>query len=167
MRPEFDTLYATHAPYVLNVTRRIVGADDAADVAQETWLKVSRGLDRFREDAQPRSWLTSIARNAALDHLRRRARRVPAVDLGELLALPASSALDPHGVYLRRERDARLAGALASLPPRLRAAALACLSGLSCQEAATVLGVPLGTVKSRLFRARVSLQATVAEGGIQ
>ena len=136
---------------------RIVGdRQEAEDVAQETYLRVFRGLAGFRGDAQFETWLYRIVANAALTHLRRRRR------FGELMTDPADEALEPADAGGAPEtvadRDA-LAGAMASLSPALRAVVvLKDVYGLSCQEIGDQLGVSEGAVKVRLHRARRGLK---------
>lgn len=137
---------------------RLLGdRERAADALQETLLHAFRARGGFRGEAEVRTWLYRIAYNVCLDELRR--RRVNEVPLSEA-GLRAGGEEVAEGVALRQE----LASALAGLPPAERAAVLLVdAEGLDYAEAAAVLGVPVGTVASRLSRARLALRRVLAE----
>ena len=132
-------------------------AHEVEDVAQEVFLKVFTRIAAFDGRSQFYTWLYRVAVNAAKDHVKKRARR-PAVALDEADALP-SSAEGPAAGAARGE-DARLVrAAIDALPLRYREVlALRELEGLSYDEIATVLGISIGTVESRLHRARARLK---------
>ena len=131
-----------------------MGNDDAEDVTQETFLRVCRRLHTWRRQARFTTWLFQIARNLAIDTLRSRERRARADDRHPL---PSPASTPELGVEL----DA----ALAALRPKAREAlVLVEVSGLTYREAAAVLGVPAGTVKSRVFSARAALEEWFSEG---
>jgi RNA polymerase sigma-70 factor (ECF subfamily) len=128
--------------------------DAMDDVLQEVYVKAHRALPGFRSDATLRTWLHRVAYNACMDELRRRRGRIHA-PLTEALERPDPAA-DP--VEALGERSA-LAAALAALPPGERAAVLLVdAAGFDYAAAAEVLGVPAGTVASRLSRARGALR---------
>ena len=114
----FRTVYRAVHPRLLAYVRTLVGAAEAEDVTSEAWLQVTRDIDRFRGDADRfRGWAARIARNRALDHLRRLDRRpVRCGDESELADLAAPSdtageALDALATERERERDAIVAAA--------------------------------------------------------
>lgn len=154
-RAAFEALIARwHGP-LRGYARRLCGSDDGADeIVQDTWLRVLRGIAGLREPARLRPWLFGIARRAAMDRLRGR------------YAEPAHEAqIDPDTLALEEADPGRaldlqrLHGHLDALPPPEREAlSLHYLQGLSLEEIAQVIGRPLGTVKSRLFRARALLR---------
>jgi RNA polymerase sigma-70 factor (ECF subfamily) len=116
----------------------------AEDLTQEVFLRAHRGLGGFREQARFSTWLYAIARNAAIDHLRRGQRAERA-----LRFLARDEVAPPP------DEDVALRMGLAALAPKHRAALVAVeVLGLPYHEAARVLGVPEGTVKSRVFHAR-------------
>ena len=144
----FTELMRVAQPHVWRFVRHILGDDEqAADVTQDTFLRVHRSLPSFRFDARFSTWLFRIARHAAVDELRRSGRRQRLV---AAITPPEASADGALGTELK--------AALAALSPRLREAFVVVeVFGLAYQDAGEVLGVPTGTVKSRVFRARLEL----------
>ena len=144
----FTTLMRSAQPHVWRFLRHLLGDDElAADVTQETFVRVHGALGRFRHQARFSTWLFRIARNAAVDEQRRGARRDR---MQSAIARPRPAVDASLGAEVR--------AALASLSPRLREAfVLVEVFGQPYQEAADVLSVPVGTVKSRVFRARLEL----------
>jgi RNA polymerase sigma-70 factor, ECF subfamily len=128
------------------------------DALQEAYVKAFRALPRFRGDSRVGTWLYRIAYNACLDELKR-SHRVVHLPLEEIPE-PAGSWADPGEAVVRRHD---LAQALAALPPDERAAVLLVdAQGFDYKDAASVLGVPAGTVASRLSRARAALRRAVS-----
>jgi len=132
-------------------------AHEVEDVAQEVFLKVYTRIEAFDERSQFYTWLYRVAVNAAKDHVKKRVRR-PAVALDEADALPGGAESPDAGA--QRSETARLVReAIDALPLRYREVlALRELEGLSYDEVATVLGISIGTVESRLHRARARLK---------
>jgi RNA polymerase sigma-70 factor (ECF subfamily) len=153
-RAAFDALIARWHEPVWRYLRRLSNSDDAAaDLSQDTWMRVIRGISKLREPASLRPWLFGIARRAAMDRFRREYRQALGSDAPlEDLATPEVDA------DLEAELAA-LESRLASLPLRERETlALFYLRELSIEQIAALLTVPAGTVKSRLFRARQMLR---------
>ncbi len=144
-------------------TAVLLGAGaDAEDVVQEALVKAYRSLHRFRAGASFRPWLLRIVANETRNHHRsavRRGARERAVALPDTLLGPEDEVAD-------RERKARLLAAVAALPERLRVV-VTCryLLDLSEAETATTLGLPKGTVKSRLNRGLARLRDELATSG--
>lgn len=165
----FAELVARHRDRLWAVAVRTLGnPDDAADALQDALVRAFRRAETFRGDAAVTTWLHRVVVNACLDQLRRqRARPVDAADPLEDPVLAGgveddrtvgSSATDPAAVVLRREQQAQVASALASLPLEQRAAlVLVDMEGWSVQDAAEMLGCAPGTVKSRCSRGRARL----------
>lgn len=157
-RGEREALHAFYERYrrrVFSLIARIVGPQDAEELAQEVFLRAFRGLEKFRGDAQLSTWMYRLAVNAALSHATRTQARQKR-DLGEdaLMALPAEDApaTDPR---LR----ARLERALHSLPAGYRAVlVLHDVEGLQHEEIAEILGCRVGTSKSQLHKARAKMR---------
>jgi RNA polymerase sigma-70 factor (ECF subfamily) len=157
----WSELVRAHTRRVFGLAYRFTGRSDAAeDLTQEIFVKVYQTLHKYREaDGSFGAWLMALARNHAIDQYRRgrqeRARREedPAV-------LETARASGEHPVAgIEREERARIVHrGLRALPPDLRLPLVLCdLQGLPYEEIAAALGVPLGTVKSRINRARLEL----------
>jgi RNA polymerase sigma-70 factor, ECF subfamily len=138
--------------------------EDAADALQDAAVSAFKAVGSFRRDSAVGTWLYRITVNACLDRMRRQAAR-PTVHYPD----PESSiwrqaTADPVDMAEQRELRLVLEQALASLPADQRAAVvLVDVQGLPVEEAATVLGVPTGTVKSRCARGRAKLAARLRE----
>ena len=146
----FDALIRQwHRPLWLYVRRMTGRAEDADDVLQDVWLRTIRGIPQLRDGARLRGWLFGIARRVLMDRLRHQ------------YATPAASDVVPEDLQAESEpldREAELAAlesTLESLPLAEREAlTLFYLQDLSLADIAETLSIPVGTVKSRLFRAR-------------
>jgi len=154
-------LVAHHTRKVFALAYRFTGrVDEAEDLTQEVFVKVYQTLDRYREaDGSFVGWLMTVARNRAIDHYRRHReeRRRRSEDPQLLEAMPARG---EHPIArLEREQRAQLVHrGLRALPSELRLPLILCdLEGRPYEEIASTLGIPLGTVKSRLNRARLEL----------
>jgi RNA polymerase sigma-70 factor (ECF subfamily) len=161
-RSAFDAFYSRNAPWlILRLRRRCPDRELAAEVMQETFLAVWRAAGSYRGDGTVAGWLWSAALRRLIDAKRRAAVRPQTVADGpEDWYAPYPSAEDE---VLERAWDARLVRALEELSPELRAVLRATvLDGLSVREAALMLGVPEGTVKSRAMRARRALRTALS-----
>jgi RNA polymerase sigma-70 factor (ECF subfamily) len=161
----FDALVQQYSSWVYNLAYRLTGnPDDAEDVAQEAFVRVFKAIRRYRRSAAFSTWLYRVVTNVCLDELKRRGRRpVPMSQSGDADSDPPEAAdpmADPAEIAERRERQAVIQRAIASLPRQQRAVLVLCdVQGMSYEEAAEVLGAKVGTVKSRLNRARLALKA--------
>ncbi len=161
----FDTLVTHYHAVIFNLALRMLGdAGDAADVTQEVFLKAFRGLRGFRGSSSIRTWLYRIALREASNLRRWRWRHqrhqtsVELVDPGELCAGEPDGA-SPFDRLAAREVQGMVREALARVPEPFRAAlVLRDIEGLSYEELAEVLEVPVGTVKSRILRGRRALR---------
>ncbi|MCZ7663923.1 MAG: sigma-70 family RNA polymerase sigma factor [Thermoleophilia bacterium] len=160
-RERFVELLKTHDRGLRSLAYRLLGDRDCMDdVLQEAYLKAYRALPGFRGDAEVGTWLYRIVYNASVDCIRRDATRqaVPLTDLTNL----ASRRHDDPAVIVAGRQD--LAAALAALPPEQRAAVLLVdAQGFDHALAADVMGVPVGTVGSRLHRARAALRQALGD----
>lgn len=156
----YDRLVGAHQDRVYQVAYRVTGnPEDAWDAAQEAFVKAFRSLRTFRGAAAFATWLHRIAVNAALDIVRRRPPTSDALDAA--VAMPAESV---DRAVEQREIQRRIHGAIAGLPPDQRVAVvLRDVQGLSYGEIAAVLQVPVGTVRSRLSRAREALRRALVD----
>lgn len=157
----WEQVVRQHWRKVFNVAYKFVGKhDEAEDLTQEIFLKIFRSLHTFDRRANFQTWLISVSRNLCIDHYRsvRKERETidRDVDAGDLS--PVSRELGPYASLEHDDRRALLRRALDELPPALRSAVLLRdIRELSYQEIAEQLGLPEGTVKSRINRGRIEL----------
>ncbi len=168
-RDAFGALVELHQKQVYHHALRMVGnEEDAADTAQEVFLKVWRCLPMFRQDSAFSTWLYKLTDNAALDLLRREKKRRWDLALDGLPAeglFFADAALSPQEALEEKELREAVAEGLSKLSEdHRRALVLREIDGLSYGEIAEVLDIDLGTVKSRIARARMALAKILREG---
>lgn len=163
----YEGIVQRYARHVYNIAYRMTGNEaDARDLSQEAFLRVYRALRRVEPGAPLESWLYRIVSNLYIDLLRRRPRqRVESLDApiatprGELVRELPDVAANPETIFEREQIDTVIQQALGTLSAELRmVVVLSDVEGFSYEEIATILHVPLGTVKSRLHRARQILQ---------
>jgi len=173
----FNYLLGMYQHPVFNLISHIVqNSADAADVLQEVFLKVFRGIRHFHGESSLKTWIYKIAVHEASNHRRgwlRRLRREPVSLDGESAQRVAAMARmqpqedSPYQLLEQAERQEMVRTALASVPEPYRTAViLREIEGLSYEEMAQVLGVPEGTVKSRLLRGRELLRRKL-DGGVE
>ena len=169
----FETLVKEYEKNVYNLALRMTGnSEDAADMAQEAFIKAYNSLTAFRGDSKFSVWLYRIVSNVCLDFLRSRSRKQTVSlstenDDGEEVELDIADETHSPEQLLDRSltRDAVRRG-LAALPPNHREILLLReIQGLSYEEIADVLGLEAGTVKSRIFRARKKLCSFLIKDG--
>jgi RNA polymerase sigma factor (sigma-70 family) len=162
-RDAFDMLVARwHEPLWRYARRLADDPDTADDVVQEIWLRVVRGIARLRDPVRLRAWIFGIARRVLMDRLRSKYGEPGHVALdGTDLPAPADTSSLEDAIDIMHEE-------LAQLPMTEREVLeLFYLQGLSLTELAEILGIPVGTVKSRLFRARHALRQVMSDKGLQ
>lgn len=156
----------THAS-VYSLSLRIVGnPEDAAEVSQETYMKLLRVIKQFRGDSKFSTWLYRVTSNVAISFLRKRSRRRPEVSITaeDWDLLPAPASMDPASTAEQRSLRERLDGAIASLPEDYRAVVvMRDVYGLGFEEIARDLRITEGTARVRLFRARRRLRDLLFE----
>ncbi|PID50170.1 MAG: RNA polymerase sigma factor RpoE [Proteobacteria bacterium] len=164
-KKSFDVLVLKYQHKVINLIMRYVRDHDTAqDVAQEAFIKAYRGLKNFRGDSAFYTWLYRIAINSAKNYLVSQGRRAPLTDIDaeEAEQYDGESALKEYGTpeneMLREEIQRVVTEAIESLPDDLRTAiVLRELEGMSYEEIAETMDCPIGTVRSRIFRAREAI----------
>lgn len=169
----FEQLVIENQNKVYSLALRLVNdREEAADLAQEAFVKAWQGLSSFQGESSFATWVYRLTTNVCIDHLRKKKRREgvePSVSLNDEesgWAEPADWESDPQLLLERSERGKALARALARLPDwQRRTLVLRELSGLSYQEIGDALDIDLGTVKSRIARARLSLRKILLEDG--
>ena len=158
----FDVLVLKYQNKIIQLVNRYVhDADEARDVAQEAFIKAYRAIGRFRGDSAFYTWLYRIAINTAKNYLVASGRRPPRSDIDAQDAEQYEGATGlkeyatPERLLLKDEIQAAIATAIDELPDDLRTAiTLRELEGLSYEEIAQTMDCPIGTVRSRIFRAR-------------
>lgn len=157
----FEQIVDRHRDVATRVAGRIVGPDEAEDVAQEALLRAFHRLHQYRGDAPFRSWLLRIVHNTALNALNRRRAELAPEPLEELAARgdPATrTQVTPASELVGAERTRRLRTKIDALRgPHRDVLVLRDLAGLSYEEIAEVTNMPIGSVKGRLHRARNEL----------
>jgi RNA polymerase sigma-70 factor (ECF subfamily) len=154
-RGSFDEIVLPHLDAAHNLARWLVrDSDHAEDVVQEACLRAFRYFGTFR-GGNPRAWLLSIVRTTAFRWLQKNRAQQFAAEFNEELHSAGCESLSPETVLLQRADTQLLEQAMDRLPDRLREVlVLRELEGLSYKEIAEVVGMPMGTVMSTLFRAR-------------
>ncbi len=158
----FDLLVLKYQQKVANIISRYIhDSSEVFDVSQEAFIKAYRALPKFRGDSAFYTWLYRIAINTAKNHLAAKGRRPPADDVEAVTAEQMDSGArlkefdTPERLLLQDEIARTIRDALNELPDDLRTAiSLRELEGLSYEEIAQAMDCPIGTVRSRIFRAR-------------
>jgi RNA polymerase sigma-70 factor, ECF subfamily len=154
----FERLVERHREVVFRVASRIVGRDDAEDVSQDAFLRAFARLERFRGESTFRTWLLQITQRVAFRSVARSRRRGVGAEASLEDRPDRDSSRQPATELERRERQQRLEVKLSLLHSQYRALiVLRDLEGLSYAEIATILDMPIGSVKGRLHRARGEL----------
>jgi RNA polymerase sigma-70 factor (ECF subfamily) len=172
-RREFEEEALVHLDALYGLALRLSGGDEprAEDLVQEALLKAYRAWDSFEQGTNCRAWLMTILRNTFINQFRRQKSRPTDVEFEQVAERPHSPALfeaDPEGRLFERIIDAEVIAAIDELPEEFRVAVvLADIEGLSYQEVSELMGIPVGTVKSRLFRARKRLQERLYEYAVE
>jgi RNA polymerase sigma-70 factor (ECF subfamily) len=164
----FELLVRKYQYKIIQLVSRLVGDADAPDVAQETFIKAYRALKGFQGNSAFYTWLYRIGINTAKNHLVSRSRR-PAdqdIDIADAELYGHTEHLSdvetPEAQLLTEEIKTKVAEAIAKLPADLRKAiTLRELDGLSYEEIAEIMDCPIGTVRSRIFRAREAIDAVI------
>ena len=166
----FDLLVLKYQGRVANlVSRYVSNAAEVEDVTQEAFIKAYRALPKFRGDSAFYTWLYRIAANAAKNHLVALGRRPSSdqvIDEAEQFDLPGKlkDHESPDAVLMGMELEQAVNSAIDGLPDELKAAlTLREFEGLSYEEIAEILSCPIGTVRSRIFRAREAVDQRVEE----
>jgi RNA polymerase sigma-70 factor (ECF subfamily) len=180
----FEQEVLPHLDAVYRFALRLTGSpSDAEDLVQETFLRAFRAWDQYTPGTRAKSWLFTICRNVFLRQRKREQRRDETTrqaaletdtsgnHVGEIPVFATAYQTDPEGEFFNSLVDDNILAAIDRLPPDFRdAVILSDLEGLSYAEIADLLEIPVGTVKSRLFRGRRQLQQVLydyaAETGV-
>lgn len=165
----FDILILRYQSRISKVIARFVkDRSEVLDVAQETFIKAYKALDKFRGDSSFYTWLYRIAVNTSKNYLISKGHRLPDVDLGSedmekfLVRHAARENETPEKLLMRDEVKQTVFNTIEHLPADLRKTIiLRELEGLSYEDIAQIMGCPVGTVRSRIFRARNAIDRNV------
>ncbi|MGD8698767.1 MAG: sigma-70 family RNA polymerase sigma factor [Gemmatimonadales bacterium] len=171
-REEFEREALVHLDTLYNVALRLAGnAADAEDLVQEAVAKAWRAWDKYERGTNCRAWLVTILRNTFINQFRRESRRPTAVQFDSVEDVNVFEAVqerDPEGSFFRYIVDDEVKRAIQDLPEEFRIpVVLSDVEGMNYAEIAEVLDVPVGTVKSRLFRGRRRLQQRLYEYALE
>jgi RNA polymerase sigma-70 factor (ECF subfamily) len=163
----FQILVSRYRPRIINLITRFVGdVDRAEDIAQEVFVRVYRNRERYRKSGKFSTWIFTIAANLAKNEIRRKVRHRRVVSMDEekepgtsLASTLADRGPGPGQTLERKELENLILNAIEALPERYRLAlVLRDLEGLAYEEVSRVLGIPGGTVRSRINRARLMVK---------
>jgi len=171
-RKSFEDEALPHLDAVYRVALRLAGNESQAeDLTQETMLKAYRSWSQYREGTNARAWLLTILRNTFINEYRRSRRQGPTVDITEVESFTVFhdvQEVDPEGRFFDNIVDDEVLRAIDALPEEFRETlVLSDIEGLAYAEIADITEVPVGTVKSRLFRARQALQKRLYEYAVE
>jgi RNA polymerase sigma-70 factor (ECF subfamily) len=170
---EFEEVYEEFYPEILRYLSRMAGEEVAEDIAQETFVKVNRGLESFKGGSKLSTWVYRIATNAALDRLRSPALKhtveLPMLDEGaeggDMDAWSDEKRPAPDQTAIRREMNECIREFIEKLPPDFKTViVLSEIEGFKNREIADTLDISLDNVKMRLHRARAGLKNELEEG---
>ncbi|UCC49190.1 MAG: sigma-70 family RNA polymerase sigma factor [Gemmatimonadota bacterium] len=171
-RQEFEREALVHLDMLYNVALRLSGnASDADDLVQETVTKAYRAWDKYEPGTNCRAWLVTILRNTFINQFRRESKRPSSVEyesVEETSIFESVQDRDPEGSFFRYIVDDEVTRAIQELPEEFRIpVVLSDVEGMSYAEIAEILELPVGTVKSRLFRGRRRLQQRLYEYALE
>ncbi len=167
-RAAFNEIVLKYKGKVYNfISRMVASALDAEDLTQETFIRAYLSIRSFQSRASLNTWLFRIATNLCIDYSRKQKTHIQPSSLsqqnesddGETEREIPDRAFDPQRLLINRELGKMVESALQGLPEKLRTVVLLYdMEGLSYEEIAAIVNCPLGTVKSRLFNARIALR---------
>lgn len=150
------------------VIKYIDHPDDAADITQQAFVEAARTIASFRGDSKLSTWLFGIAMNMVRNYLSRAPHRVHKFETDDSLVDIASAELDPADSLSQREMLIMAEKAFSDLPSEMsEVLGLVAVDEISYQDAAEILSIPLGTVRSRVSRARAVLRAQFEQAGVK
>lgn len=165
-KEEFEELALRHMDCIYNAAWRLTGnREDAQDLTQDTFLRAYRFFDKFQEGTSMKAWLFKILKNVFINKYRKALKTPEMVELAGVESLGVALATnDPEKEFFGVLLGDEVSRAMDALPEEFRAAVtLTDLEGLSYQEISDILGVPIGTVMSRIHRGRRLLREALAE----
>lgn len=167
----FEKLIIGYEKYIFTLAYRMLGnAEDARDAAQESLIKIYNNIHKCQNAKSFKSWISTITNNTCIDELRRRKKkredslsRIIETEDGETVLQFESDEPGPEETLLSMEKQERIQTAINKLPPKYKLLiVMRDINGLSYEELAETAGLSMGTVKSRLSRARARLKKLLA-----
>lgn len=150
------------------VVRHIGQPDDAEDIAQQAFAEAARTIERFRGESELSTWLYGIAMNLVRNYLSRAPHRLYRFESDEGLQSMFSPDGDPGDAVAMQQTLRQLSASMAELPQEMREVLiLVAIEETAYEDAAAMLSVPVGTVRSRLSRARAALRSRLAAAGVE
>ncbi len=164
----FDELVNLYSKRVANIAYSLLSdREDALDAAQEVFIKIHRSIDSFRGDSSVSTWIYRITKNVCNDMLRKRKANTVSIDSddeNEQKIEIADESTSPEHIAERNAKIDAVRVGISKLDENMRTVITLCdISGLSYEETAKILNCPLGTVKSRLYRAREHLRKILSQ----
>lgn len=158
----FEALVRENAQYVFNLALRVVqNPQEAEDIAQEAFIRVWKGLPKFKAEAKFRTWLYRIVTNLCYDRIPRIKKELTALEIDEEISLP-DERVRPEKDMVSKELAAEVHIAINNLPESYRLLiSLRHLQAMSYAEIAEITGQPLGTVKTGIYRARQMIRQRI------
>lgn len=171
-RDDFEREALVHLDTLYSVALRLTGnKSDAEDLVQDTVLKAYRAWDKYEAGTNCRAWLVTIMRNNFINKYRRESRRPGTIQydtVEDISIFEHVQEKDPEGSFFRFIVDAEVKRAIQDLPEEFRIpVVLSDVEGMSYAEIAEILELPVGTVKSRLFRGRRRLQQRLYDYAVE
>jgi RNA polymerase sigma-70 factor (ECF subfamily) len=161
----WEEIVARYKRRIFNIAYQFVGRmDEAEDLTQDIFFKVFHSLEKFNQEANFQYWIIRVSKNFCIDHYRKkRKERESMVDSMDKVINVLKAVSTPQLVLEEKEKREAIRESIASLPPILRSCiVLRNLYGYSYQDIAEILGIPEGTVKSRINRGRIELTRRLA-----
>ena len=163
-KKSFDLLVLRYQQRVTAVVGRYnLSSDEIKDITQETFIKAYRSIDRFRGESKFYTWLYRIAINSTKNHLIAKSRRPPDVDIdvSEITSL-LQSTTGPESEFEAERLDQVVHTAISKLPQELKVAMIMReYEGMSYEDISSIMECPIGTVRSRIFRAREAIEREI------
>ena len=161
----FRRIVERHHSTAYAVVRGVLGnSEEVDDVVQNVYVKIYRGLGSFRGDSRLSTWIYQIARNEAINVARKRRLEGPPV---EDVVLPAGESSNPEAAYGRKELGEQMESAMMQLDDNYRMALeLRYMGERSYEEIAEAMGLPVGTVKTYIYRGKVQLKKILTRRGL-
>lgn len=166
----FEKLIFDYQKKVFNLCYRYLeNYHDASELAQEVFIKVYKSIDSFKGESSLSTWIYKIAASACIDELRRRKRRIMPIEDYDHINKKSEltdNHFSPHEQYEKNEVKREIQEAISQLSEEYKTAIiLRDIQGFSYDEIASIVGIPLGTVKSRIKRARNAIKEYLSNGG--